>query len=631
MTTRTLFASLLTALFSFSAALPIAVAQTISIDVSPVVPADIPGGAVNADINDAAEFAWQEFIALNWPALTTNGLRDAPDTNQPFGDPDNTGPLVWHTYRHKAEIFPGVGDPAGYDVNLPDFGYSTLPPVYTYMPPVGNGGIVPSCPDQTPVPEPSLINLDETTQIGLNYMMAGVAPTNIPPDINSFPQTVRFLAQGNQVYYEYAVNPDALEMGGDPLYTHPSPCPSDESDPGYDHTYCQAVRNLTAVSGGDGNPIQLPGFTVEFPAGTILVKGAFRELNDEEAASGRFYMTTVRYYEDIGDSENHCYHERVWGLVGLHIIHKTPTSPNFVFATFEQVDNLLTVDGYPDEDRTGRFYDPGGEVDSTFPVLIYEDADSQDGGPTLTIEGDATNEADYCQADAIGDRLFYLENSAKPALPSAGYICQNHRDHPIPTNIRLANQIAHKAIRTYALSEGFTDSPFLYYRLVNVQAEPFDVTEMQAHQPTGNRSSATYYLANIMVETDYGLQHFRGQQSAGLPTDYPANFPDFNGRDTFQNVLTFDGDQLVDTDNMGGCMGCHGVTQSKGNDFSFVLGSGRVTEPEAPEITPPGTSNPPPGAGIERRKSPVVPDERGPEVRVPQRADPKVRSRGDTQ
>ena len=32
------------------------------------LPSDIPGGANNATINSAANFAWQEFIALNWPA-----------------------------------------------------------------------------------------------------------------------------------------------------------------------------------------------------------------------------------------------------------------------------------------------------------------------------------------------------------------------------------------------------------------------------------------------------------------------------------------------------------------------------------------------------------------------------------
>jgi len=35
------------------------------IAISPSLPPDIPGGAGNATITDAAVFAWQEFIALN--------------------------------------------------------------------------------------------------------------------------------------------------------------------------------------------------------------------------------------------------------------------------------------------------------------------------------------------------------------------------------------------------------------------------------------------------------------------------------------------------------------------------------------------------------------------------------------
>ena len=36
-----------------------------AITVSSDLPADIPGGAPNASLTEAARFAWQEFIALN--------------------------------------------------------------------------------------------------------------------------------------------------------------------------------------------------------------------------------------------------------------------------------------------------------------------------------------------------------------------------------------------------------------------------------------------------------------------------------------------------------------------------------------------------------------------------------------
>jgi hypothetical protein len=572
--------------------------NSISVDIKPNVPEDIDGGAVDASLDDAAQFAWEAFIALNWPADTSGGQRDVADQTEAFGDPNYDGPLVWHTFRHKAEVFPGSGDPAGYDVAKSDFGYSTLPPVYTYEPEIGTNGVVPSCADQE-VSSPALINLDETSQIGLAYMFAGVAPDegDIENDINSYPQLTRFLAQGNETYYKYVVDPDALESGGDPLYTHPK-CPALPSDPGYDHSYCVAKRNFTSVSKGNGTPSMLPGISVQFPAGTILVKGAFRELTDYEAASGRFYVTNVRYYEEFSDTMKnrelqralkHCYHERDWGLVALHIIVKTPTSPAFVFSTFEQVDNLLTADGKEVEDVNGGLHNDGGETISTTPSLIYADGEP----PTLTIDGDAAVFEDYCID--IGKRLYYLENSEKEGLPSGGFICQNFRDQATNAIIAKANDDAHNAIKSYSQSNGILKSPWEHYRLVNVQAEPFDKSEISASADSGNRSENTYYLANIMVETDYTLQRFSGQLLKGLTTDLPSNFSAFNGSNTHQNVLTFSDGHLSKASNMGGCMGCHGVAQGGGNDFSFVLAKGRVKEPEAPEITSPGTSNPPPG------------------------------------
>src|SRR3954467_9767567 len=93
------------------------------------------GGAPNATPAQAAAFAWQEFIALNWPATAQSGKqgqRDNPSNSCRFGDPSCTGPTVWQTFRSKVEIFPGVGNPPGY-VNsaTTPYGYDALPQ-YTY-------------------------------------------------------------------------------------------------------------------------------------------------------------------------------------------------------------------------------------------------------------------------------------------------------------------------------------------------------------------------------------------------------------------------------------------------------------------------------------------------------------------
>src|SRR5580692_7432920 len=156
-------------LFIFLATGGLAPAQ-VAINVGPALPSDITGGAPAATLQQAAAFAWQEFIAVNWPALA--GQRDTPDTAQKFGT--GSGPLVWQTYRSKVEIFnltkdaAGAFAPPGYSATDPNFGYGATPPAYYYA-----TRVVPACKGQNLPPAPAWINLDETTQIGLDQMFAG--------------------------------------------------------------------------------------------------------------------------------------------------------------------------------------------------------------------------------------------------------------------------------------------------------------------------------------------------------------------------------------------------------------------------------------------------------------------------
>lgn len=173
-----------------------------SISISPDVPSELnppfvpngSGGAPDATPAQAAAFAWQEFIALNWAATEQNGEpneRDTPSQTCTFGDPKCTGPLVWETFRGKVEIFPGAGSPPGYPGGNgdPSFGYDALP-VYRYQAPVA------ACdPAQEQEPTP-WVNLDETSEIALANMYSGVIANNSSPG-NSAPNFIRFLAKAN--------------------------------------------------------------------------------------------------------------------------------------------------------------------------------------------------------------------------------------------------------------------------------------------------------------------------------------------------------------------------------------------------------------------------------------------------
>jgi len=525
--------------------------------VASSLPPDFPNGASNATLQQAATFAWQEFIALNWPAVNQTGgpnQRDMPDTTKFFGD--QSVPLVWQTYRAKVEIFPGnfnttlkmTGPPHGYQSNPPnppDYGYDE-PPEYDY-----NRAVL-ACPNVTPPSQPAWINLDEVSQIALDKMFAGVVPAS-PQPTNSQPNLIRFMAKANRIHYRYVAqnqywynNPTA------PLAT--------------------AQKNFTNAI--NAVPPKVPTASVDFPPDTIEVKAAWRPLAPNEDPT-RFHMTTVRYYER-NDGPT-CYREDRWALIALHIIRKTPTAPAFVYATFEQADNILlpALDGsgkpVPVEDVDGNIINAPAASAPTTPGLSYKD-DSTNPLVSLNPPGSA-----YCTSP--GAQIYYRNTATQTGLPTGGNICVNKRDNPIPSDIIAINKLAHDAIQSYNASNGITKSPWLYYKLVNVQPYPFDKSQIDPTNPNGMHNPATFFQANIVVETNYTLQLFHGRiQSNGAPTDYPASPP----TPPPPNVFVFSGTPptTVTSYNMGGCMGCHGNAQVAGTDFSFILNEGAVSSPE---------------------------------------------------
>jgi hypothetical protein len=528
--------------------------------INPEVPTDIPGGAANATFTDAAIFAWQEFIALNWPALTqTSGapaqpLRDTPNTNLMFGDPNHTGPLVWQTFRNKVEIYPatGVGPPHGYVDSLSEsFGYDAGPQYVYKGSEVGtsDGQVVPceAASSQTP-----WVNLDEENEIQLDSMYAGVAPDDRFP----FDQ-ILFLAKANRLEYNYAVA-NGWWSGGAP--TGPtmnyvttamtSPVAADPNDP-------------TKPNGPDNEQL------VSFSNGTIEIKTGWRRLASTEDTS-RFHTTTVRYYSRKEANGQICYFDEVWGMVALHIIQKTPSAPYFIYATFGQADNILARDGTPVEDNNGQIIINPAPTSPTSPTIVVTNATSADpSGQMVTAAPPIT--------DAVPLESLYYRNGPNNPVPQ-GPIIINKRVNSIPQTVIDVNAAAHNAITAYNPAAG---SPWNYYKLVNVQWRPVNKPtpgvdfDEQAAQATGIPVSS-YYLSNIVVETDYALQLFSGRN---LNNDLISDFND-DGTPFF-NVYA--GGQ---SNNMGGCMGCHGNTQ--GSSFSFILlGAGSTTAPEiAGELNP---------------------------------------------
>jgi hypothetical protein len=536
-----------------------------NVTVSPAIPAAECGGTFKNSPQNAAIFAWEAFIALNWPALP--GTREAPDSTKTFGA--NLSPVVWETMRAKVEVYPGNGNkttgPHGATINQqppynatnpPPFGYDD-PPDYVYSP-AGVGtpdGRVAACTGQAPPPQPAWIPLDETTQIGFNQTFAGILPATDPTGNNSAPRLIRYMVKMNRALYSYIVGNQFWYNGnGTPLDT--------------------AMKHFRAAlaQGQTQNPIPPfvefpPRFVDPVPRNTIEVKGAWRPLTATEAASARFHTATVRYYEASGNLP--CYREATWGLVGLHVIQKTPSAPWFIWATFEQADNVLDQNGNKVEDVDGNAIGPQPWPEPTTPALTSDPASAT---PTVTFVN--PNDS-YCATP--GSRLFFRENPTARGLPSGGNICVNRRWHPISPAIIKVNALAHEAIKSYLGEHGQSVSPWLYYKLVNVQPVPFDKSDIVSQ---GANDASTYYAANAVIETDYTLGHYSGTfASTGAPSDVKPDgspfkntrFLPFQGQADFQTPL-----------NMGGCTGCHANSALYGTEFSWSLAFNTVDAPELP-------------------------------------------------
>ncbi len=474
-------------------------------------------------------------------------------------------PVVWQTFRHKTEVYtydrktktrhgpPNGCDPWG-DRGCTG-GYSVLPPKYIYT----KAPEVPNCSGQPEFSVPAFVNLDETSQIGENEMFAGIVDPNKP--ITAEDHLIRFLAKTNKVAYDYVTHNGYYGKNRGPINTEKN-------------NITNVVQANAAKSSYEGVAhVTGPAKTISFPVGSVEIKTGWRKLGSNDNQD-TFLKSNVRYYKT--ENEEACYVEsqnqnETWGMLALHIIQKTETYPDhFTFATFGHNMNIVDANGKALEDPSGK---PLSSVKETEPCLSNTPASVQNGQfhPQIILPKTAN-------CERPGSRLYYANNKKHPTPQGPG--CFQNRWNPIPSKVQTVNVAVQAQLASYG--------PFAHYRLVSVQWKPFGYGSIS----TTNQDfdPAVYYLANEVVETNYNLQRFRGQ--LGRTNGWISDFGDPNQPNTaagvknrpYTNTFINDGQsQNWIAYNMGGCMGCHGVAQLFGGDFSFLLSAGGTAEPEGYE------------------------------------------------
>lgn len=95
---------------------------------------------------------------------------------------------------------------------------------------------------------------------------------------------------------------------------------------------------------------------LRFPNNCVAVKAAWKIIKEDEmaAAQGRYYLVDAMAFDPATRT---CKIQKL-GLVGLHIVQKTPLRPQWVWSSFEHIDNVPEPGILPSAGRRFSFNDP---------------------------------------------------------------------------------------------------------------------------------------------------------------------------------------------------------------------------------------------------------------------------------
>ncbi len=277
-------------------------------DMPGVVPA-FPFAAAPVDTRPMFDyFMWQNFIAAMWPAQPgSHGQPLQPDNPNIFRNPPANTQPVWLGWKTAYELFPQNG---------------SAPPAWDQS---GNTNVCRGVSASDTRPVLMMVSKFGTVAEELNQAFAGPLPDQ------------------TGLFTRYEVRVDR---------------------PYYDYVRARKLYNRSNWPTGKQPPIVLPASS-DSALGSIEVKGAWRDLSKvPERFQKRFYteLALVAVPDtcsiDPGTQRVVCDCRSIKaGLVGFHIAHKTQQFPQWVWSTFEQVDNLGEDPTTP-KDMQPSYYDP---------------------------------------------------------------------------------------------------------------------------------------------------------------------------------------------------------------------------------------------------------------------------------
>ncbi|MBV8662894.1 MAG: hypothetical protein JO107_07310, partial [Hyphomicrobiales bacterium] len=297
---------------------------------------DVP---FHEDENQAAfaGFAWRTFASLNWPASREASIRGAAHRGRTLRDP---GPRVWESFKSDIELFPWDGD------------RRVAPTAWSSY-----AGPNPCGADNR---EKTVASFRPFADFNQPSFMAG-APANP-------------LVAQNRTYTRYEIHVNEAEFT----------------------TFAAKGWSLGQHLPDEGRP-------ADFPAGSVSVKAAWRQLTaaDPPDSRARYYVVranVVDVAKTLAARRIVCSKEEL-ALVGLHIAIKTRSRPQWIWSSFEHVDNVPPAEnaagGEPDAKNAGV---PYGYFDPAKPRKLWPPFGSKE---TLPLSDDNPAQADPTPTQVI--------------------------------------------------------------------------------------------------------------------------------------------------------------------------------------------------------------------------------------
>ncbi|MBR0774220.1 hypothetical protein JQ625_05190 [Bradyrhizobium diazoefficiens] len=232
------------------------------------------------------DFSWRSFIALNWPAVPgQHGVPKSPNDPKVFLTAGTSYPTVWGSYREAYELYRTDAAPIAFD------GAATT---NTVCGPAASG-----------------------TKILLMAAKSGSLLQDVDQAF-SYPLVDQ---NNNYVYYEIRFNADQYEfVRSNGLYLS---------------------KNLMAAE--MKAPIAMPISSAQpYRQGAVMLKAAWKQMTSSDDPS-RYYTVKAKIY-DTSQRQPVC-RDVTMGLIGFHIGHKVDGFAQWIWSSFEQIDNVPNDDG----------------------------------------------------------------------------------------------------------------------------------------------------------------------------------------------------------------------------------------------------------------------------------------------